>query len=138
MFRPIVAKRQARQAEREAVVKALAAAEAVKQLQVDRQTVERTVLRQIDKWRTLLATDGQQVLREALIGPIRFRPVGRAYHFDGRTATGKLIADLGMGDVSYLSSVPNGGPTRVDTRNPWRSQSRMTMIHAHVFNQTWA
>ena len=32
--------------------------------------------------------------------------------------------------------VPNRGPTRVDTRNPWRSQSRMTMIHAHVFNQT--
>ena len=103
---PIVAKRHARQAEREDLLKAIAAADAAETLQVDRQTVERTVLSQIDKWRQLLAADGRQVLREALVGPLRCRPVAREYHFDGRTATGKIIADS-VGDVSYLLSVPN-------------------------------
>ena len=50
---PIVAKRHARQAEREDLLKAIAAADAAETLQVDRQTVERTVLSQIDKWRQL-------------------------------------------------------------------------------------
>jgi hypothetical protein len=79
---------QARQAEREELMKTLAAADVVTQLQGDRQQIERRVLGQIDRWRKMLTTDGRQVLREALIGPIRCRPVGREYHFEGRTATG--------------------------------------------------
>jgi hypothetical protein len=51
-----------RQAEREELLKTLAAADVVTQLQVDRQQIERRVLGQIDQCRKMLTTDERQVL----------------------------------------------------------------------------
>ena len=78
---------------------------------IDRQTVERKVMEKIAGWRTRLATDGRQVLREVLHGPLRFDPSGAQYQFEGATRTGELITGL-IGD-STLDGVPSGIRTRV-------------------------
>jgi hypothetical protein len=103
---PIVAQLQARQQEREALLTEIGAADAVGQLTLDRQTIERKVLEKLTGWRARLATDGRQVLREVLDGPLRFEPAGKEYRFDGKTTTGAVITSL-IGD-STLFGVPNG------------------------------
>ena len=108
---PLVAKLQARQQEREALLTEIGAAEAVGQLTIDRQTVERKVMEKIAGWRTRLATDGRQVLREVLRGPLRFDPSGTQYQFEGATRTGELITGL-IGDSTFCG-VPSGIRTRV-------------------------
>ena len=113
---PLVAKLQARQQEREALLTEIGAAEAVGQLTIDRQTVERKVMEKITGWRTRLATDGRQVLREVLRGPLRFDPSGTQYQFDGATRTGELITGL-IGD-SYFCGVPSGYRALFSTGNP--------------------
>ena len=107
---PLVAKLRARQQEREALLTEIGAAEAIGQLTIDRQTVERKVMEKINGWRTRLATDGRKVLREVLNGPLRFDPSGTQYRFEGATRTGELITGL-IGD-STLCGVPSG--TRAD------------------------
>jgi chorismate mutase len=104
----IVAQLQTRQTEREALVKAIAAAEALGQLQVDRRAVEQEVLEHVEQWIELLSSTGEhgQVLREALDGQIRFVPVGKQYHFTGKVVTGKLIAGLVNSEFN-LCGVPN-------------------------------
>ena len=103
---PLVAKLQARQQEREVLLTEIGAAEAVGQLLIDRQTVERKVMEKINAWRTRLATDGRQVLREILRGPLRFDPSGTQCQFEGATRTGELITGL-IGD-STICGVPSG------------------------------
>ena len=113
---PLVAKLQARQQEREALLTEIGAAEAIGQLTIDRQTVERKVMERIAGWRTRLATDGRQVLREVLRGPLRFDPSGTQYQFEGGTRTGELITGL-IGD-STLCGVPSGYRALFSTGNP--------------------
>jgi site-specific DNA recombinase len=108
---PIVTKLRARQQEREALLTEIGAAEAIGQLTIDRQTIERKVMEKITGWRTRLATDGRQVLREVLEGPLRFEPSGTQYRFEATTRTGALITSL-IGD-SYFCGVPSGIRTRV-------------------------
>ena len=111
---PIVAQLQTRQAERETVVSAIAAADAVAQLDLDRRDIERKVLAKVEHWRALLDSDHanrRQFLREALDGPIAFTPEGKTYRFAGVTATGALIDALVGG--STMCGVPNGIRTRV-------------------------
>ena len=103
---PIVAKLQERQAEREALLTTLGAAQASEQLQVDRQTIERKVLAQLATWRTQLTTDARQALREVLSGPVRLTPTGEQYHFEGNTTTGSFIA--GLIGAFNLYGVPSG------------------------------
>jgi len=109
---PIVAQLQTRQTERETLLTAIAAADAVGQLDVDRRAVERKLFAKVEHWRALLEKNPRQFLREALDGPVAFTPVGDAYHFKGVTATGTLIEEL-IG-TSYLCGVPNGIYQRVE------------------------
>ena len=50
--------------------------------------IERKVLAQMEKWRGLLKSDGRQLLREALDGPIRFTRDGSEYRFSGSLRMG--------------------------------------------------
>jgi hypothetical protein len=76
---PIVAQLASRQAERDALLSEIGAANAVGQLHVDRRAIKLKVLKQVETWRALLTTnttniaDGRQFLREALDGPIDSR-----------------------------------------------------------------
>jgi hypothetical protein len=102
--------------ERDDLLAAIGAADAMKQIAVDRPTVERRVLEQVTKWQALLSAnvaDGRQALREVLDGPIRFAPDGKQYRFSGRDLTRQFIAGVVGLENSTLSGVPNGIRTRV-------------------------
>jgi hypothetical protein len=66
----------------------------------DRCAVEAEVRRQLGRWRQeLLATrvvsDGRQLLRETLAGPLRMTPAGRSFRFEGEgVGIGHLLASL--------------------------------------------
>jgi site-specific DNA recombinase len=94
---PIVSQLQARQTEREALLAAIGAAEAVTARVLDKRAIEEQVLKQVGRWRSLLTeqvADGRQLLREVLEGPLRFTAEGGAYRFEGDVATGRLVAGL--------------------------------------------
>lgn len=103
---PLVAQLQIRQAERERLLASIASAETRSHLQVDRQTIERDVLAELAEWRRDLAANGRHVLREALIGPLRFTQDGKKYRFEGTLRTGDLIAGL-IGQSTFMAS-PRG------------------------------
>jgi site-specific DNA recombinase len=103
---PLVSKLQARQTEREALLAAIAAAEASGQMKVDRQVITRKVLAQVATWRALVATNGRQLLREVLDGPLRFEREGKTYRFAGNVTTGRLIA--GLIGIPPLMASPTG------------------------------
>ena len=67
----------------------------------DRCAIEAEVRRQLGRWQELLATravsDGRQLLRETLAGPLRMTPVGRSFRFEGEVRIGHLLA--GLADV---------------------------------------
>jgi hypothetical protein len=108
----LVTQLQLRQTERDGLIAAIGAVDAVAQVTVDRQAVEQQVLAQVEKWRALLTTssvqDGRQLLREVLAGPLAFTPEGQAYRFEGDVTTRPLIAGL-VGLPPKLAS-----PTRHD------------------------
>jgi hypothetical protein len=84
---PFVQQLTARQTERDGLLAAIGAAEAVGQMALDRQAIQRQVLEQVQRWRALLTThvaDGRQPLREVLDGPLRFTPEGKTYRFEGQ------------------------------------------------------
>jgi hypothetical protein len=91
---PLIRQLQTRQTEREALVAAIASAETVHQLRVDRRTIERKVLEQIGRWRDDLLVNGRQVLRDILDGPLFFLAEDGHYRFEGALKTGDLIAGL--------------------------------------------
>jgi hypothetical protein len=86
------------QQEREALLAEIAAAQAVNQIHADRPEVERKVQAQVAAWRALVGSavvsDGRQLLKEMLEGPLRFTPEGKTYRFVGPVATGRLIAGI--------------------------------------------
>ncbi len=85
---PLVTKLQARQAERDDLLAAIGAAEAVKQITVDRQTVERRVLEQVTAWQALLnanVTKGRQALREVPTDRSDSRPTESSTGFQDAT-----------------------------------------------------
>ena len=107
----LVAQLRLRQAERESLLLAIGAAEAVRLLPAKRE-VERTVLEKVARWRALLTeevADGRQALREVLTSPIRFTPEGQAYRFEAEVATGRLIAGC-VGAPPCVASPRGGGP----------------------------
>jgi hypothetical protein len=50
------------------------------------------------------APDGRDLLREVLVGPMRFTPRGKSYRFEGEAALGRLLADV-IGDATDLVPV---------------------------------
>ncbi len=105
---PLVSQLQTRQTEREGLLAAIAAAEAVEDLTVDRAAVKRKVLEKVASWRDLLTrqvAEGRQALREVLEGPLRFTPEGKSYRFEGEVATGRLVAGL----ITPCVASPEGG-----------------------------
>jgi DNA invertase Pin-like site-specific DNA recombinase len=94
---PLVAQLQARQAERERLLAAIAAAEARRTVALDREALEQKVLAQVATWRGLLTnhvSDGRQLLREVLDGPLRFTAEGRTYRFEGSAAAERLLGQV--------------------------------------------
>ena len=63
----------------------------------DRIAIEQKVRQHIDGWRALLTkrtSEGRQLLREVLAGPLRFTPEGRTYRFEGELAAGRLLSGM--------------------------------------------
>ena len=92
---PLVAQLHDRQQERERLIAAIGAAQAVERIHADRPAIEATVQAQVANWRALLTDsveDGRTLLREVLSTPLVFTPESDGYHFHASVATGELIA----------------------------------------------
>jgi site-specific DNA recombinase len=92
---PLLVELRARQARREELLEAIAAHERLDASKIDRKTIEQKVRQHIDSWRALLTkhtSEGRQLLREVLAGPLRFTPEGATYRFEGEAAIGPLLA----------------------------------------------
>ena len=97
---------EGRRAELRASIKA---AEGVDVRCLDRKGIERRVREQLDDWRALLTTnvgDGRQLLREILVGPLRFTPEGKVYRFEGEAAVGRLLS--GAAELAPFMASPTG------------------------------
>jgi hypothetical protein len=73
--------------------------------QRDIEAIEIEARCKLEEWRALLTRqtqDGRELLRQILVGPIRFMPDGKMYRFHGKAALGKLLA----GAASNLCGVP--------------------------------
>jgi hypothetical protein len=91
----IIALLAERQQERDALVAAIASAETLHQIHVDRAAIEAKVQKKVADWRGLLSgsvVDARQMLREVLEAPLRFTPDGKTYRLTAPVATGELIA----------------------------------------------
>ena len=98
-----------RQAKRDELVAAIAAAD---MRHVDRHAIEQKVRAKLEGWRGLLTRnvqDGRQLLREVLVGPMRFTPEDGHFRFLGYAAMDRLLS----GTTCNLGSVPTGIRTRV-------------------------
>lgn len=104
---------QVRQARRDELVAMLAARQTWDRQRVDRQAIEADVHARLRDQRALLAdashTERRQLLREMLVGPLRFTPDGRTYRFEGDAAIGRLLS--GVAGLQHLwcarRDVPN-------------------------------
>lgn len=106
-----VARIQARHAERERLLEAIAATEARQSVVINRRAVQERVQARADQWRAMLMTsiaDGRQVLREVLRGPIRFTPdeATRGYRFEGPLDLGRLLSGVVEPALSVASLMP--------------------------------
>ena len=64
----------------------LAESEATDIGRINRRALEGAVRTRLEDWPALLTKrvdDGRQLLREVLVGPLRFTPEGRSYRFEG-------------------------------------------------------
>jgi hypothetical protein len=94
---PLLVELRARQARRDELLDAIAVYEGANAQRFDRNAIEHKVCQHIDGWRALLTkhtSDGRQLLREILAGPLRFTPEGRTYRFEGELAAGRLLAGI--------------------------------------------
>ena len=94
---PLLGALQVRQTRREDLAAKLALRQTVRLGRFDRADIEAKALACTDRWRQMLTSDvqeGRQVLREVLVGPLRFAPEGRAYRFEGEAPLGRTIAAL--------------------------------------------
>jgi hypothetical protein len=108
---PLIAQLHDRQQERERLIAAIGAAQAVDQIHIDRAAIEARVPAQVANWRALLTEsveDGRTLLREVLSGPLVFTPEGEGYHFRAPVATGELIAGAVSEGAQQVAS-PRGG-----------------------------
>jgi hypothetical protein len=111
----------ARQIRRDELAAVLALRESAGRRSFDRNAIEGEVRRYVDTWRGLLTkhvSDGRQLLREALAGPLRFTPVERTYRFDGEVSIGHLLA--GVVGLPTVGSSPT--PASWNQIVPWLRQ----------------
>ena len=74
---------------------------------IDRRAIVAAAREKLTAWRSLLTrqvADGRELLRQVLVGPIRFTPDGKIYRFEGYAALGKLLA----GATTPLMASPAG------------------------------
>jgi hypothetical protein len=89
---------------------------------LNRRQVKHDARALLAQWRELLTTkpldDGRQLLREALVGPIRFTPEQNAtlmYRFEGDIAMGRLLK--GVASLApYVASPAGFATTGLDRR----------------------
>src|SRR5262249_54764621 len=84
-----------RQARREELQQAITRAELTTRRQFNRHAIADTVRDVLAGRRELLTStvqDQRQLLRETLVGPLRFTPEGKMYRFEGEVAIGRLLA----------------------------------------------
>jgi hypothetical protein len=109
----------ARQAERETLVKAIAANEAVTGMQIEREIIREEVRAHLAEWRAWLTADHEdrrQLLREVLLSPIRFTPgSAKSYVFEAPLAEDRLLAGRASGGVHRVAS-PTGTHERWNTK----------------------
>lgn len=108
---PLIAQLRDRQQERERLIAAIGAAQAVDQIHMDRAAVEARVQAQVASWRALLTEsveDGRTLLREVLSGPLVFTPEGEGYRFGAPVATGELIAGAVSEGAQQVASLGGG------------------------------
>ena len=79
---------------------------------IDRKAVERAVRAHLADWRGLLTKhvqDGRALLRQLLVGPLKFIPDGNAYRFEGEAAIGRMLAGTaGLASVATFVASPTG------------------------------
>jgi hypothetical protein len=98
--------RQMRQAD---LQRAIGKADREKAPRVNKTAVERAVRERLTRWRSMLTgNDGRQLLRETLVGPIRFIPDQDAalYRFEGEVALGRLFS--GIASLTPFLASPSG------------------------------
>ena len=81
-------------------------------MHVNRRAVEKHVRGKLENWRRLLTSnveDGRQLLREVLVGPMRFtcQQDRRRYRFDGEAAPAPPIEWRGGWTFTHVAS-PRG------------------------------
>ena len=106
---PLVTELKARQERRVELATAIETAAGVDVRRFDRKVVEHRVRQELTQWRSLLTAnvaDGRQLLREVLVGPVRFTPDGDAYRFEGEAAVGRLF--MGSAELAPYLASPTG------------------------------
>ena len=111
---------KASEGRRAELIASIESADAVDVRRLDRKGIERTVRQQLTAWRSLLTTnvaDGRQLLRQVLVGPLRFTPEDQTYRFEGEAAIGRLLT--GVAELAPFLASPTG-PNRLQTPiNRW-------------------
>ena len=94
---PLLVALRGRRARRDELLTTIAAHEGVAVRRFDRTTIGQQVRRHVDGRRAPLTkhtSDGRQLLREVLAGPLRFTPEGRTYRFEGELAVGRMLSEM--------------------------------------------
>jgi site-specific DNA recombinase len=105
---PLLHELQVARAKRDELTDLIGALRCVDVRQLDRSKIEMRVHEHLNAWRKLLSTkqvqDGRRVLREMLMGPLRFTPEGRTYRFEGEATFGGPLAGM-AGAAPFLVAV---------------------------------
>jgi hypothetical protein len=106
---PLLEAMKTRQGRRDELAAAVSTRENLTVVRFDRKVLDATVRDRLKGWRALLTKhvdDGRQLLREVLVGPLRFTPEGRSYRFEGEAAIGRLL--VGTVGLATLLASPTG------------------------------
>jgi DNA invertase Pin-like site-specific DNA recombinase len=104
---------QARQQRRDTLA-ATIGADAPDVTRIDRRAIVAAAREKLTAWRSLLTRqvpDGRELLRQVLVGPLRFTPDGKRYRFEGRAALGQLLTGA---ITPFVASPPGFVPARVE------------------------
>jgi hypothetical protein len=109
----------ARQTRRDELVPAIAAAERAERHAFNRNAIAEKVRQMLADWRGLITSDvqgGRRLLRETLVGPLRFTAEGRSYRFEGEV--GDRPRARWRDRVTNLCGVPKHSELEPDQRVP--------------------
>jgi hypothetical protein len=122
---PLIEQMRERQQQRGQLQQAIASAETLRQVQLDRAAIEADVQACVANWRATLATEalegGRELLREVLTGPLMFTPTETGYTFRGPVVLGELIAGAVNEEVqaagAQLVASPRGARVTFDPKH---------------------